>query len=273
MSPPRGHVVTARSILQLAWPLLALGVAGCGPKPAAPSGSSTGSPSSTTTSPLTEEKAEFTFEAPAWHDEWKKDRSAALAKYKGKIVEVSGDVTYVFFEAANGLRSGPGGWVNLKGLSEILPVYCFTTDPQPWLRVSKGSRARIRGRAGMVDTNELVECAIVEAGPSPALNVTAEDLAKAVAADRKLAAAKYDQKFVHATGEVAEALPGPGGTMKLRLKTGGEPVDAYLGTHAAKRAGAVKDGQTVNLFGQVQVVAGTGGVLTITDSVITREGP
>src|SRR5262245_30897758 len=181
--------------------LLVVGLcaAGCGQRAPVPTdGPGKPSPDAPPTPAVASlEKPDFTLDAAAWREEWKKDRTAAKKKYTGKVVELTGEVVFVMVQfegsiAGGDLRSGPGGWVNLKGAQEGFPVQCITTDPQPWLTVSEGSKVRVRGRAGKVDAEELVDCIIVEAGPNPALTATVEQITRDVAADSAAAKEKYD---------------------------------------------------------------------------------
>src|SRR5262245_47318053 len=118
--------------------------------------------------PAADAKPDFVFDTAAWREEWRKDRDAAKEKYAGKVNELTGEVVFVHVEWDGLMKSGRGGMVNLKD-EKIGPVTCITTDPQPWLTAAAGSKVRIRGRSGIRDGEELADCVIVEAGPSPAL--------------------------------------------------------------------------------------------------------
>jgi hypothetical protein len=264
--------------------LLALGLSAVGCTPggqAPPTGPANQPPGASPQAPasLGDVKPDFVFDAPAWREEWKKDRAAARKKYTGKVVELTGEVIFVSVQfegtAVSGLKSGPGGWVNLKGAQEGFPVMCITTDPQPWLTVAAGSRARIRGRAGkaeMIET-ELVDCVIVEAGPSPALTATVEQVTRDVAADREAAKKKYAGKYVHAAGEVTEVVKDKDGTVRLKLKgASGVDVEALLGAPAAHRAGDIAVGQKIKLFGEVTVPSDPKDGVSLGGCVVTR-GP
>lgn len=262
------------------FPLLCAGllVLGCGPNGPVQSTTQIQQPpgASTGQAPVKDDKPDFVFDVPTWRDEWKNDREAAKKKYTGKIVELTGEVIYVMvaFEgslAGRDLRSGPGGWVNLKNPNGS-PVTCTTTDPQPWLTVSEGSKIRIRGRAGKANDEDLVDCVIVEAGPSSALAVTVEEITAAVAADLGAAEKKYDKKYAHITGEVTEVVKDKDGTVKLKLK-GASGVGAYatLGVPAAHRAGTIQVGQTIRLFSEVLLPTNAKGEVSLSGGVVTRD--
>jgi len=260
-----------RTALRVAVLVAALVPAGCGRKAPTPTTAADRAPPAAPpgTAIAADAKPDFTFDAETWHTEWKKDRDAAKKKYAGKLIELAGEVSFVHVEW-DGLDSGPGGMVNLKD-EKIGPVTCITTDPQPWLMVSQGSKVRILGRSGKRDAEELADCRIVEAGPNPALTVTAEEIASAVAADRDDAAKKYDKKCAHITGTVGEVVKDKDGTAKLKLKTTGVEVNAGMGRPTLHRSGPIEAGQPIKLFAEIWIPADSKGEVTLIWCVVTRE--
>jgi hypothetical protein len=237
--------------------------------PTGPTGPSL--PAAIPTSPTTiEAKPDFVFETVPWHEEWTKDRDAAKVKYVGKLIELTGEVVFVHLEW-DGLNAGPGGMVNLKD-EKRGAVTCITTDPQPWLTVSEGSTVRLRGRSGKRDGEELADCSIVEAGPNPAITATAEEIAKAVAADLDAADQKYNKKFAHVSGTVSEVLKDTDGTVSLMLKGAGEvEVRALMGRPAVHRAGPIKAGQVIALFCEVLIPVDPKLGVSLSQCVVNRE--
>jgi hypothetical protein len=139
--------------------------------------------------------------APAvWVADWEK-ADAARAKYAGKIIEISGEVADVSADPY-----GSVGYVYLKTDAKGKTATCCTADTYPWAKVSPGSKVKVRGTwtPDYSRNGNLSQCVIVEAGPNPALTVSAEQLGKECTADRSAAVAKYNEKYAFVEGEVTK---------------------------------------------------------------------
>src|SRR5262245_17084011 len=77
--------------------------------------------------------------AAEFHKEVKADKEAAAAKYKGKVIELTGEVDNV------GRNLADEAYVTLKAEKDLLGVICFTTDPQPWGKAVRGQKVTIKG--------------------------------------------------------------------------------------------------------------------------------
>src|SRR5947207_99968 len=91
-------------------------------------------------------KADVTVTPAAWHAEFKKDPEAAKAKYKDKVVEMSGEVT--------GVRPDPYGAVGIMDLdvpNDAFGVKCMLADLKPWTKVSAGSKVDVFGQLSVFD--------------------------------------------------------------------------------------------------------------------------
>jgi hypothetical protein len=160
--------------------------------------------------PQTLGKPDVTVTPAEWHAEFKKDPEAAKAKYKDKVIEMSGTVSSVRPDPY-----GEVGRVNLEVPKDLLGVECMLADKKPWTKVSPGSKVKVRGKLWDRFNGVLNPCEIVEAGKNPAVTLSAQELAKQFAADRKEARKMYDEKWAYLKGEVAEKLDDK---VALRLK-------------------------------------------------------
>ncbi len=185
-----------------------------------------------------------------WHAEFGKDPKAAAAKYKGKVIELAGEVELVSEDLTENV-----GCVYLKVDGAPLQNRCTMRDRKPWLRVAPGSMVKI---CGTVPENglpgDLAAAEIVEAGPNPAVAITADQLAKAYGNDAKSAAEKFDDRWANLQGEVLEKSKAKDCAYQLKLKGEGEiVVSCCFSERTAKCLDAVKPGSRVKVFGQLSL--------------------
>jgi hypothetical protein len=195
-------------------------------------------------------KTQVSLDAAKWHEEFKKDSDAALAKYKDKVVELSGVVARVSDDPDDA-----GGNVFLDVPAETIGIHCATTDKKPWVKVSPGSKVKIRGRAG--EMGDLHAAQIVEAGPNPGVVISAEKLIQQFLTNRKATKEKYDDKYAYVDGEVVEKTEKEG-SVTLKLK--GEKnilVACNFGSSSNKKELAkARPGQKAKVFGQFSLFDG-----------------
>src|SRR6516164_8091383 len=94
-------------------------------------------------------------------------------------------------------------WVVFTSRSTVLR--CTMRERKPWLKVAPGSTVKICGtlpERGL--PGDLAAAEIVEAGPSPAVTLSADQLAKDYGADAKSAAEKFDDHWANLQGEVLD---------------------------------------------------------------------
>jgi hypothetical protein len=242
--------MTARFLIgSMSWLIgAALLASGCGKtdQPAAPGAAeSSGSATNDTSG-----KADFSLDVAQWHTEFTNDPSAAVDKYKGKVVEVSGMVEFVSEDPAEQV-----GCVYLKVDGPPLQDRCATTDKKPWLKVSPGSKVKLRGKVPEFGLPcDLVGAEIVEAGPDPAVVISAQQLAKEYATDSKSATAKLDDKWAHVEGEVVEKTTSNDWAVLLKLKGDKEVVvSCCFGDRNKRPLEPVKVGTKVKVFGQLSL--------------------
>lgn len=144
--------------------------------------------------------ADFSLTVERYLREFETDEKAAHAKYGGKTVELSGVVDdvgrklfdYAFVELQQGgdtPRSVPG-------------VLCATIDTEPWGKVVPGQRIKIKGQYQGGIGWALSSCVFVEIGPSPAIMISAADLASEYSADPEAVRKKYTGKWLIVNGEI-----------------------------------------------------------------------
>ena len=197
-------------------------------------------------------KPDVTITPAQWRAEFKKDAAAARAKYKGKVIEMSGTV-----DSARPDPYGLCGYINLEVANDFEGVRCVLTDKTPWKKVSPGSKVKVRGMSSDVIAGDLKPCEIIEAGPNPGVVVTAPELARQFAADRRAANQKYDDKWAYVKGEVTEKTSSKGCAVLLKLK-GEKDVIVTCCFGEAYKAGleAVKVGSQVDVYGRLQINPG-----------------
>jgi hypothetical protein len=134
-------------------------------------------------------------------------------------------------------------------------------DTAPWLKVGPGCTIKLRGMVpefGM--SGDLSPCVIVESSPNTALQVTAQQLAKDFAADKKAAAAKYNSKWVIVEGELTQKAPSgvdEGRFIYLTLKgDGAVSVKCYVANDnddRKKANTALYSGQKLKVCGEARI--------------------
>jgi hypothetical protein len=149
---------------------------------------------------------------------------------------------------------GQCGYINLEVPNDFEGVRCVLADKKPWKKVSPGSKVKVRGKSSEVISGDLNPCEIVEAGPNPGVIITAQELARQFAADRKGAGQKYDEKWAYVKGEVAEKTSSQGCAVLLKLKGEKDVIVTCCFGEAYKRGlESVKVGSQVDVYGRLQI--------------------
>jgi hypothetical protein len=137
---------------------------------------------------------EFSVSADAFYEAYNKSKNGQQ-KYDNKVGDVSG-VVYAFGRVDASMSN-----VLLKVAGSPQSVECHLNDASPWNKLCPGQKARFRGKAL---GGYLLDAVLVETGPSPAIRVSARQLAKEYAADAQAADKKYRGKYLLVEGEVAD---------------------------------------------------------------------
>jgi len=189
-----------------------------------------------------EAKAAFAITALQLAEEFEKDSKAARQKYQGKVIDLSGRI-----DRLNRNIGGGDAFVVLDGGKE--GVRCVTVDKQPWNKVVPGQKVKLRGTLADNSTPMLLQCEILETGESPALVVTAEQLAKEAAADAEGTDKKYKGKPLIVTGEIVELKPAKGEEY-LKLKGDDQRKVYCVFPLQGDMIAGLKEGQRVKILGQ-----------------------
>lgn len=186
-------------------------------------------------------KPDFQLTVDEYVADFKSDQKAAAKKYQKKVVELTGEVTL----------SGRS-FIDFKSKgSRFGRLHCTTKDLQPWLRVSQGQHAVIRGiyKGYVVGGISLYNVEIIKVtGESTAVQTTAEELATEFTKDQKGTDAKYNGKQLFVTG-----------TLRLTDASDREVIiESNNGRVGVEMSAALdlrylKDGQKVTLAGRYRV--------------------
>jgi hypothetical protein len=191
--------------------------------------------------------ADYKSTSKEFGDEYKKDKdhNAVNAKYKGKVIELTGQVVSVGFNAGGEPYLG---LENVQG--EFVPVMCFTRDPRPWVKAAPGQTVKLKGQWPEFHiTAALWNCEIEEVtGPAPPA-LTADEFAQEYAKDPAAANKKYDGKWLLLTGEFDKLESKPLATA-FKTKEKEPRVLVYFPADAAKTLMGLQPGQKIKVLGQ-----------------------
>ncbi len=144
-----------------------------------------------------------------------------------------------------------------KGGDSSSRVGAQLTDPEPWAKLSPGQTVKLRGTCGFNTTEPyLVKSVIVEAGPNPAVIITAEQLAEEYAKDRKATLKKYLKKYFIVSGEVEKKQERESKFIAVYLKgSSGIRVECGFPGNSPNSAmtQSIEVGQKIKVFGQLFV--------------------
>jgi hypothetical protein len=194
-------------------------------------------------------KPEVTMDATAWHAEFKKDPNAAKQKYKDKVIELTGTIDDVEDDS-----KGKVGYVCLKVMGDHLRVRVATKDKKPWLTVAPGSQVRVKGKVPESGRpGELFEGEVVDPGAVKPTFLTAEQIAKEYAADRKATVEKYQNKRMNVEGSIIEKGKSQNCEVQVKLKGQGDIVVSCCFAGVANEIklllDAAEPGQKLKVFG------------------------
>jgi len=188
---------------------------------------------------------DFVLTATEFH-EANKDSKVADAKYKGKMVELSGQVktvvTHFGKETSVWLKSEKGG----------LGVNCMFDGTEVVGKVGIGQTVRIRGRAWVAST--LKSCELLEKGPDTILRVTAVELAKEYSADPEKTEEKYKDRTLLVSAEVAAVEATPGIHLKDVVLKGDGKTKVRCLFDNSEEVERRKPGEQIILVGEFQAI-------------------
>jgi tRNA_anti-like len=190
-------------------------------------------------------KPDFTLSSADYVAEFKKDGKAAHAKYKDKVVELTGKIVSV------GMHPEGGGLLTLEGPDpkKFDWAQCITTDPRPWKKATPGQTVKVKGKGHpWFPGPNLLEGVVESVSGDAAPRLTADELAKEYAADIEAAGKKYDSKWIVLSGEIDKNDGKSAIVFKTKEK---EPrVEARFMPDDFKRIQKWKAGDKVSVVGQ-----------------------
>jgi Leucine-rich repeat (LRR) protein len=175
-----------------------------------------------------------------------KEQKTANEKFKGKVIELSGVVKTV------GQNFSGDPYVALEVGKDFTGVMCFTADAQPWAKVVPGQKIKLKGKWPQDPFGpSLHHCVFVDTGKSPAIILTAQELAKEYAADKDATGKKYADKYLIVTGEVVDKEFNSVGAASVTLKVEGKvKVKCSFTAFEKGMVKPIKIGQQLKAVGQ-----------------------
>lgn len=208
---------------------------------------------------LTKTPADFTLTAEAFYKEYQADKGAAERKYKGKVIELTGETD------GHGRNISEEAFVSLKVEKQLIGVRCFTADDQPWGKAVKGQKVKVKGKwPEFTISAALVYCVFVETGEYKGISITAAALAKEYEADRAATVKKYDHKHLVLSGEVAAKEFNSAGAATIQFKVDGKiKVNCSFTAFEKDATKAIKVGQKLTVVGEFTLNSETGDEVTV----------
>jgi hypothetical protein len=185
-------------------------------------------------------------------------RDAARKKYAGRVLTVEGVVNDPSLEGTDGNPR-----ITLAGFEapHFVNCYCNQTGRGGVTKLSKGQKVKLTGRfveASAIDVT-LLDCEIVELGPSSGSDISAIKLTEEFSKDEKAAVAKYGGKIMVIEGVVARVALEPGKGIRSAYLEGyderaAKPVRVNAEFHFdhAEELATLKPGQKVKVKGECQ---------------------
>jgi hypothetical protein len=187
------------------------------------------------------------------------DEADADKRYKDKVLEISGVIQEGFLSAPDAVERD----VSVEGDEPTHFIFCrFVASAAPRVtNLTKGQQIKLRGKcAGMRMPVFLIDCELIDVGPDPAAPVTAAELAREFAKDKKAAEEKYKGKQLLIEGVVVRTEVEERGIRRAYLEGFNENADQSIlinaGFHYAQLKDLVglKKGQKVKLKGECRSI-------------------
>jgi hypothetical protein len=203
------------------------------------------------TQDLTKVKPDFSLTPEQYFADHKIDGPVAR-KYTGKIIELTGKIKEMGYDE----KIGP--YVDLPGdppdkIGRTETVRCATVDREPWAKTVPGTTVKIRGRWQDFGWGKgLANCVFIDLGPSPAISISATQLANEWQKNNFDLSKKY--RYLIVEGQVIQAdssdlvLKGNGDVeIKCLLSLSFKPAAIEM----MRNNGFPKRGQEVKVVGEL----------------------
>jgi hypothetical protein len=181
------------------------------------------------------------------------ETSSAREKYKGKVIELSGDVRFIRRDESGRVLL----WLTVPNRSPnrsfVDWLRCVVHDPTPWKEVTPGQAVKIKGKVPDPDYDgsiALLDCAIVEATGPRAPTLSADQVAREYRADPVGFTKKYDSNGLILSGEIIRTDLKEHEPSSAVIKTpAGEPrVVCHFGNLPSNEVRQLKRGQKIRVL-------------------------
>lgn len=207
-------------------------------------------------------KPDFTLTVEAFAKEAKANGKAFRAKYKNKVVELSGAVWNPRVPQGDVMLTGTDAKVaEIDKIVSVSPPK-FKLE-QRHRALARGQKVTVRGKQADAAYPALIDCEFVTVGPSTAIPVTVPGLAAEFTADAAMADKKYEGRSVVLRAKVLAAkaekdkvrwtLTAPDGKGDAKIEVLADPLFG----DPLKKLQQVKAGDVIVLIGDVSSLYGT----------------
>ena len=204
-------------------------------------------------------KPDFTLTSADFVKEFKTNAKDAHAKYKDKVIELTGVIASIGTNAGGEavfLLEGP----DPKGFDWTAVSF---SEPRPWKKAAPGQKVKLKGKVHPdVSLAMLVYPQIVEVTGDEPPKLTADDLGQEYAKGIEAAEKKYDKKWIILSGQIEKINEKDGILFKTKEKT--PQVFARFAPDQFKLVKDWKPGQNVTVIGQYLLNLGKDSVSLIT---------
>lgn len=214
---------------------------------------------------LTSAKPDFSLSAEDFMKEFKASESDARKKYKGKVIELSGEVTGI------GRNISGEDSISLKA-PDLLGMMCFTAMEEPWTKAVPGQKVKLKGKLGEYGA-VLIYCVFTDPGKYAGVEMTAAELAKEYAADPDATSKKYNDKYLILSGEVEKKEYNSAGAVSVYLKAPESKVRVAVSFTAFEKelSRKIKPGKPLKVIGQYSLNFGKDEVKLLMCLPITQK--
>lgn len=200
------------------------------------------------TEPILAATPDFLLTAGELAEAYEHDEEATDSKYLGALIELRG----VVYSIAPNSEEQPCILVSETADPTSDFIMCITVNKQPWLNVCRGQAVTIRGvyASYIMFQCDLTDCVVVKKGESPAITLSAEELAARFVADREALSERHLNKQIIVESEVLRIEPAKVGPESVFLKgTADTPIRCSLGSFEGEQLPLLTVEKTARLRG------------------------
>jgi len=201
------------------------------------------------TEPILAAPPDFLLTAGELAEAYEHDEEGTDSKYRGASIEIRG----VVYSIATNSEEEPCILVSEADDPTSRFITCMTVDKQPWLDVCRGQAVTIRGvyANDIMFQCDLRDCVVVKKGESPAITLSAEELAAEFVTDPEALSDRCLNKEIIVESEVLRFEPAKVGPDSVFLKgTADTPIRCSLSeSFTREKLARLTVGKTARLRG------------------------